>query len=453
LRAGPGPYELNRPPWVATAAFAAAATALLVYPAWPGFMSYDSLFAYQQTYEGVQTRLWPPLHTYLFAISRALGAKSWGLFVAQTFLLTFGAALAIHLFARRRSLGWALCALFCLGVVYFPTVLGSLMVHWRDVTTTSFAVLGLALWFAGARARSIGLLIAAAAAFSVSAGLRYNALALVAPALALMAWRPFLDRTPQRAARIAVLAALVLGLGLAFASTRWRLPDLVELPDPQSMAATQEFDVIGVSACAGRNYVPLQVTRGWPITVAQLRQAYDPRHLHRTLADHPGVPHMQETDAWGEMPRIWRRLIRTETRCYVWHRLAVFREQMGVAPGEVFYPTHGMIDPNPYGLKPAHPRAAAAVTAYVSRSAAELSRRPALLYALALVLATAAAVRDRRRALLLAALTAGAFAYPALLFVAGPAADARYIFPSNILCLLICMLALATLVRRREQGP
>ena len=45
----PGPADfLNRPPWVALAFAAAVVTAIACYPTWPGYMSYDSLLAYEQ---------------------------------------------------------------------------------------------------------------------------------------------------------------------------------------------------------------------------------------------------------------------------------------------------------------------------------------------------------------------------------------------------------------------
>ena len=70
---------------------------------------------------------------------------------------------------------------------------------------------------------------------------------------------------------------------------------------------------------------------------------------------------------------------------------------------------------------------------------------------MATVLGLLAAARNRQAALLILALLAGVYAYPALLFVAAPAADARYIFPSNVLSLLIATLALGLSLTRRER--
>ena len=116
---GSAPF-LSRPPWLALAISASVLTALACYPSWPGYMSYDSLLAYEQAVYGVRTALWPPLHTYMFQLSRMIGADSWGLFLVQTFVLMFGAGLTIHVLTPRRALAWTLCLFFAGGLVFFP---------------------------------------------------------------------------------------------------------------------------------------------------------------------------------------------------------------------------------------------------------------------------------------------------------------------------------------------
>ncbi|MDZ4371054.1 MAG: hypothetical protein U1C74_06500 [Phenylobacterium sp.] len=441
---------LNRPPWVAATVFAALATALITWPTWPGYMSYDSLLAWDQARYGVRTALWPPLHTYLFQLGDMAGSGPGVLFAVQTFVLILGATLTLRMLTPGRSLGWLLAVFFLGGLAAFPTLLGSMLAHWRDVPTGAFALLGLAFWLAAAQSRTAWLLAPAILAFGVALGLRYNALVLVAPMIALMIWRPFLGGPTGPAPRIIVVAATVLSLGLGWASTQWRLPDLVRLPNPGGLGGAQLFDVIGVSACSGMNYVPSIVTGGQPVTVRQLRQAYDPRHLHATLTPRPGAPRLIETDGGGVVQQVWRDLLLREPVCYLEHRSAVFVEQMGMARGGVFYPAHGGIDANPFGLALERPDAARAVSAYVAATADDPWRRPWILYPAALVLALAAAMRERRAFWLLGALMAGAFAYPALLFVAAPAADARYIFPSNALCLLTGLAALGLMATRRR---
>lgn len=440
--------RLAEPSWLVSLLFAAFVTAAICAPVWPGLMSYDSLYAYQQARYGVQTMLWPPLHTYMFQVSEAVGARTWGVLLFQTFTLFASAAVILHLLVRSRVLAIALCGGFAALVVVFPTVLGSLLAHWRDVPTAGFAFLGLALWLLAARYAQPLLLAPAAAAFGCAVALRYNAFALLVFPLVLMVSSPLLGR-PSRFARPLVVVSLAAALGLAWASTQWRLPDLMRLPPGAAFGGTQEFDLIGISACADRNYLPPAITDPG-MSSYHIRRNYDPRHLHLTLAPKPGTPRIRESDGAGAAPRIWARLLLREPGCYLSHRRAVFVEQMGLSDQGVFYPVHRGIDSNPFGLQVRRPWAANLVMDYVSRHAGDIWRRPAWLYLLALGLAGAAMLRERAYAPLLLAWLASAFAYPALLFFVSPAADARYIFPSNMTCILIAMASTGLLLDPRR---
>lgn len=435
--------RLAEPAWIASLVFASVATALVCYPVWPGLMSYDSLFAYEQARYGVQTMLWPPLHTYMFQLSEALGARTWGVFLFQTFVLFASAAVILHLIVRNRILALGLCLGFAALIALSPAVLGPMLVHWRDVPTASFAFLGVAFWLLAARYGQPLLLAPAAAAFGASIALRYNAFALVFFLLALVVWQPLAGR-PGRFARPFAIVCLVAALGLAWASTQWRLPDLMKMPAPSNFGGTQEFDLIGISACADKNYIPETVTGG-PISPYHIRKNYDPRHLHLTLHDKPGVAKIYETDGGGQVQKAWLPAVMAEPGCYLSHRLTVFVEQMGLSDQGLFYPTHVTIDRNAFGLAIAHPRLAQPVLGYVTGRADDLWRRPAWLYVIALALAGAAMLRQRSHAALLIGLLLGMLAYPALLFIASPAADARYIFPSNVTAALIAMLSLGLL--------
>lgn len=431
---------LHEPRWLLATSLAVVATALVCWPAWPGYMSYDSLLAYDEALHGVRTMVWPPLHAYLFALSQAAGAGAGGLFVAQTFAIFLSANLIINLMTRDARWAAFLCLSFLASFAYAPSQLGVLLAHWRDVTTASFALMGVAIWLVAARYRRPILIPLAALSFGAAVALRYNALPLVIFLMALMVWRPLLGAVASPAARRLALVSLLVSLGLAWASTQWRLPDFQGGLKAGSPAITQAFDLIGISACENRSLLPPGLTDGRPMSGAEIRRAYDPRHLNLSLAPKPGG-----RDFTG-VPAAWAAAVASHPGCYLTHRTAVFVEQMGMASDAVFYPTHGSIDDNPYGLALAHPKASAVVVAYVQRNAVEPWRRPVLLYLGALGLTLAAAWLRRDAALLLGAMLGGALAYVAGLFVAAPAADARYIFPSSTFCALLIVLAAGALV-------
>lgn len=440
----------GEPRWIASALYAALAAALACWPAWPGLMSYDSLYAWQESRTGIATMLWPPLHAYLFWLSARLGAGVWGLFGFQAFLLFFAAGIAANLMLRRGLWAAAALAAFAAAFAYVPELLGALMAQWRDVTTASFTLAGLAAWLLAAKRRSAAARVLAAALFGLAAALRYNAVLLLALIAPLMVWRPYLQPAPPARARWIAAGALVLGLALAWGSTQWRLPDLVRLPSAHNFAGTQEFDLIGISACADADELPPGLTDGWPISPRQIRKAYDPRHLQIAFRAVPGQPRILESDAGGEVERVWPRAVRRHLGCYLAHRAAVFVQQMGLARGAVFYPAHLQIDPNPYGLRPSHPQALAKVGGYIESRAPELWRRPFWLYLLAVVVVGALWLRRAPQALLGAAVLGGVYAYPALLFVAAPAADARYIFPSSVLAAWLIAVGIALILDQRS---
>lgn len=448
-------HTKSSPRWLPAALLAALTSTAICWPVWPGLMSYDGLLAYQQALRGVHTMLWPPLHTYIFALFQAGHLGPGYVLFAQVFLLFFSANLIFGLFLRRTSQALtAMLAMIALCILV-PPVLGSLFAHWRDVPTASFALAGLALWGLGGRYRSIPLTVGGVFALCLALALRYNAIALIFPLLALIVISPLPGRRASSAMRLVVIAATLIGLSLSWASTRWRLPDLMLLPATGGFAAAQEFDLIGISACAGRDYLPPEVSSGAPMTSRQLRWAYDPRHLQLTLKRKAFVPVLVETDAGGKVQQTWREVVPHEFGCYLSHRTAVFVEQMGMAKAEVFYPVHNGLDANMDGLKLARPAAAGAARSYVTNHSASLWRRPFWLYVLGLCGVAAAFAARSPLAWTMAAMMTGALGYVGLLFLAAPAADARYIFPSSIFCIVLIALSagIALAPRNRIEPP
>jgi hypothetical protein len=440
----------GRPLWLSAMAIGVLAAAAVCYPAWPGHFGYDALYAYQTSLTGIENMVWPPMHAYLFWVSRNLGMGVGGLFAAQVFILFFSAVLCSGLLIRRRSVA-VLTAVGFVGVfVVIPPMLGVAMSQWRDVPTASFAILAVALWLLASWYRSWPIFAAAAVALGVSVSLRYNAFALFALVAPLMMLKPFIGRAAGTRTRVAATVALSLSVACAWASTEWRLPDLKHVPAANTRFLIQLFDLLGVSACSDRSFLPVEFTKGVRLTGAQVRELYDPRHVQMAFGAHAGVPELDlsASDTELVMDHAWRDAIPQHLGCYFAHRNIVAVEQLGLEAHHVFYPVHGSVDPNPYGIKLARPGLSSALTRYVAHASEAIWRRPFWLYVFASLATAALVVRRDRRWIVGLALTGGAFANVALLYLIGPAADARYIFPSNVFCALVVVVATAMLCER-----
>ena len=428
---------------------ATLATLLICVPVWPGLMSYDSLLAYRQSIDGVEIADWPPMHDYLFYLSRRLTGGPGGLLAAQNFVLLFSASSIISMFARSRWQHLLGFALFVASCFYFPTLLGTLIVNWKDVPLASFGLLAIAFWLLAVRHSSRLMLTLVAVALTIALSVRLNSLPLLLPFLMLALLRPTGER--RRDDRTIAAIVVVASIAIAYMSTMWRLPDLKRLPPlGHTFKGVQLWDLIGTSACAGTSLLPPAYSGQGALSVDELRAIYDPRHVDLTMLHRDGIKPLPTPadDSSAELAQAWRAAIRDHPICYLHHRQRVFEYQMGLAD-HVFLPTHAGIDANAYGISFRHPEAAAARINSVASGAEAWLRRPFWLYILAAIV-TLLTVNGRKRSAPVAiALGLGAVLYAATFFFLAPAADARYIFPSNIFCALLLAIALASLELRR----
>jgi hypothetical protein len=431
------------------------ATAVVAWPVWPGFMSFDSLLVYRESLEGVTISQQPPVHAYLFALFRDLGLGTGGLFFFQTFLLMFGSALILRRYLVSVPVAAAAFAVYVAGFYFFPTMLGAVIVQWKDVLTASFFVFGFALWLAANDRRSFPLLAAAVLFMSLSASARLNAITLSLVPFALSVVRPFGIPKPPLRMRAAAAGLVVAGIFLAYAQMTWRLPDLAALPADRGERITMAWDLIGISACEGVDLLPPQF--GPPLNADQLRGLYDYRIADLSFIKQPGRPVLPAAEIHGPddhaVRDAWARVVPTHFGCYAAHRMSVLRGLLGVVDEPIIEPTANGIDPNPYGLHLEHPAAAEAVKEFVTHGDGEIWRRQYLLFAAAPILAVAVVVLLGRRFMALPVLVLSGYAYLAGLAFAAPATAGRYPFASNVCCLLVTVLGAALLLVRLRSRP
>ncbi|WP_143220463.1 MULTISPECIES: hypothetical protein [unclassified Achromobacter] len=420
-------------------------------------MSFDSLLAYRQSIEGVETAIWPPMHDYLFYVSRILSGGPGGLLVIQCFVLFFSACSICSHYAGSRwisaAMGLGLIGLFFL----FPTLAGTIIVLWKDVTVVSFALAAIAAWLSCAHKFSRVKFFAIFFFLTIAIALRYNALPLALPFMVLVAIAPAGRKSSSRQ-RISAVVGAVLVLCISYATTLWRLPDLKRLPPVGNLVAVINlWDLTGVSACEDKNLLPAGIESETRIPDSDFKRFYDPRHLNLTFADAEWTQHVPR---WGVSADViqaqWKAVVLGYPLCYLHVRTAVLREQFGFHAHQVFYPTHGGIDENKFGLHLAYPDRVSALTQRIAAWSSSPLRRIYILHALAIVLAIFAVRANRWRYDLVFAMGLGILGFVGLLYFAAPAADARYVFPSGVfsaLLVIICLGRLGASLRAKRNFP
>lgn len=447
----PGLRE-RRADLVAAIVLAFAAAVFICQIVWPGFMSFDTLFSYRQSIEGIVTAVRPPMHDYLFFIFRHLPGSPGNFLFFQCFILFLSCNLIIRHFSPSAGISIPLMMVFFGLFFVFPAMAGTLIALWRDAAFASFAALAAALWLSGLRRFSWLKLAFVFLSLTVAIALRYNAISMLLPFLLLMLLLPGRNARTARH-RAGVGAGIVLTLLLSYSTSLWRLPDLARLPPVGGMVTmVQLWDLAGISACAGENVFPAdEGSTEEPLTVELLREIYDPRNINLTFQD-PAVAARLAAYYMPDMQlavqKRWQALLTSQTGCYLQTRFAVFRELMGLNTPTIFYPAHGGIDDNPYGFRLSYPERAQSLIMFILESSQHPLRRGYVLISLSVLALLPLIWLDRWRSALPAALVVGSVGSIALLAVAAPAADARYIFPSSVFAALVLMIAIARIAAR-----
>lgn len=436
---------------------AAAAGLCICLIAWPGFMSFDSLHAYRQSIEGVETAIWPPMHDYLFFIFRHLPGNPGNFLFFQCFALFLPSNLIIRHFSPSSAVSIPLMGLFFALFFLFPAMAGSLIALWKDVSVSTFSVMAVALWLSCMRRFSWGKLVLIFLSLTVTIALRYNAVTLIMPLLVMMLLQPGLNAAKFRH-RAGVGAGIICMILLAYSSTLWRLPDFNRLPPVNKLVAlVQLWDIAGMSVCARENLLPPEAgNKDGQWTGEALSKIYDPRHVNlsfekpewseKIIFDYTN----NETEAVNKR---WLELLTSHTGCYLQTRFNVFRQQMGLGTGTVFYPTHGGIDDNIYGFKLRYPERAQSLINFILEGSENPLRRAYVPFSISMIVLLPLIWLDGRRAAFPVMLAAGSFISTGLLAFAAPAADARYMFPASVFSALVIVIAVgrfsSLLLRRR----
>ena len=412
---------------------------------WPGFMSFDSMYALRQARTGIETGGYPPMVSYLWTLCEVLVPGQGGMFIVQNALVFLGvAALGRAIGAGEMRIALAMLLLACA-----PVTLGSMLVVWKDVSFAGLMALAYAFTLRYVERRQRAPLSLALLFLFLASSFRLNGIAAALPALAVIAWTignastpwsgPDASHADAKAGWRKQLAASLLFLGLT-ASTfgfvtltaTWRLPDFGRIPMATGSGWTQVGDLIGISLCAGRNLLPPSFYSG-SMTLARLEQIYHPEHSQRSF----GSPPLLQESGFAGNDRLVDAAATTARKehlsCYLQHRARVFLHTMGANAGSVFYLTQADVFPGESGteLKPSVLTARA--VSYIQHHDSSWFARSAFFALLAIGALSAAGLcadRSRPRKALLP--VAGALTYLIASFFVLPAADARYNFWANL---------------------
>ncbi|MDQ3364487.1 MAG: hypothetical protein M3680_03570 [Myxococcota bacterium] len=417
----------------------------IVLYAFPGYMSFDSVYQLLEARSGVYSDGHPPAMAVLWKGVDFVIAGPFGILIIQNVTFLAGAFLILRqrIAARAAAVGATL-------LLWFPVSSATMGVIWKDSMMTGLLMLGTGLLLSPRR----GVRLLALVVLTLATAMRHNALAMTFPIVILLfVWNPDHRWWKRYAisivAWIGITAAAQLGTR-ALTTVHWHMWH-------QSLAL---LDMVGTLRYAGdvpdaelretlagtplRSMHDIQLTARTPVPsdVSIVNELWT---ITRTVFGPP-----KDAEQRAAVARAWKDILRRHPGAYLTYRWQVFLQLIQLTEVEKGSPIYQffMDVQDPYGsaAKMRH----SAVPARFQGNLRELMRwfgeTPLFTVYLYLFLALALlpfAVRDRETlAILLSALSS-----EAALFFLTPTTDLRYSF----WMLLTTTLAVAMLIARRAQ--
>ena len=239
------------------------------------------------------------------------------------------------------------------------------------------------------------------------------------------------------------MAATLVGIALVVSVVNgYRFPSLARFPPPLALKRVMVHDMAAMTALTGKNVMPAtgqESTRA--DAVEYFKRIFDPRHTNIVMAND------REGRLWAvlDLPdaavfSAFLSAIRSEPGAYIAHRIAVFRELVGLTGGQTFMATHEGVDANEEGVSYHPTDVSEAVLDYIEMSSLRFFGKPWFYYLLG-TMALAIAIARRKTISVrptVAVYTSGVLYL--LPFFITPAADVRYNHWS-IVCMFVVIAA------------
>ena len=433
--------------------------ALMLY-AYPGFMSFDSVWQLTDARSGEIGDAHPPLMSVMWGVVDRVIAGPFGMLVIQTVCFLAGAYLILRKLMSERA-----AALGASVLLILPPVSAVMAVIWKDGQMAGYLLLGVGLVLSPRR----WVRLVALGCFVLATAMRHNALAMTFPlVLLLFAWNPahrWWVRYPIAiAAWFAVtFSAQTLSGALVTGHMRshlWHdalaLYDIVgtlryadPIPDAELRETFTGVPLIpteNIQEATRKTYNPEDVVERARLAFGAGR--YVPQ-LWTTTYHFFDVPTNMEQRA--AVARAWKQIVPNHVAAYLRYRWEVFSELVQIADEPIPKATYvwfvDVIDPPRAMAKTGHSHAPARVQDLLRDGMWWLGDtwlfRPFIYIVLSLVFLVLC-LRDRA----LLALVGSGLCSEAVLFLLAPTIDYRYSFWLVVTTLLTGMI----LIARRARG-
>lgn len=422
-----------------------AVTIFITWIFYPGYMTYDSFHALIGARDGVTDSAWPPMVSYVWrAVDHVNSHPSAMLFSQLLLLFVSTSVIVFHYTGRARSVALALCV-----TLLIPVLIGTMATIWKDVLMTSFFLFSFAVMLQIEKAQTKrGVIIyvgVALASLFFGTAIRHNAVTAAVPLAFYLAWLTLRALDFQ----YKIVGTVIMGIisitcifGMKIELDRYALPGFEPIAGVSSIEpVVRKMDVIGASICANENMLK-GIAPG--LTLADMKAGYDPRHINLSLSVLDKIPPTVDISKilWGTLKK--------HPICFWNNKVQLATYVLGANRGAQFLIFSPEVDSNKYGYYLPSSSIRTKFESYIESASTLFFFRPWFIYILAIVSLIFISYRQRRiEPGYLTIFVSGIF-YAFGIFLFGNAADARLLFYTNFVNLIIFMIIIQIQPWRRS---
>lgn len=430
---------------------------LLLIFCYPGFMSYDSIRMLEEARTQVVGGIYPPGPVYVLRFFDILGNGPTVMIFVQNYLLLF--SLNAILLAVGASIFQAATSLIFF--VAMPTVMGAMLVLWKDVTLASIMVVALAIIFSDytknpGRLMGNGIWISLLL-IVLSATIRFNA--ITATAILTVFWIKVYFANKNMLSKLSAFVGITLvTVVVAGVVNNYRFPSMEKLQPNNLAYAIMSYDLIGVSAWSRNSLVPIDTAAGG---VSEKAKISDIDKIYSSLG---AVEIQNRNSSLGNLVKLypsgyshadifkaWIAAIFSEPLAYLNYRWDVFSEIIGANNHETFEPTHfGKIDENKFSIKFRDNYLTDLVLNYIKLGSSVVIGKPWLFFLGVFVFVVGVFRKNisQKNKTLSVYSFAASMAYLLPFFILSGTGEVRYTFPS----IMFGMVSLFVIFARNQEG-
>jgi hypothetical protein len=434
----------------------------ILFVCYPGFMSYDSVRMLEESRSTVRGGIYPAAPVYILRLFDLTGFGVPLMLQFQNFTILFSIAIMLRLM----GVNLFLIAIALVVFLISPTIIGCMLVLWKDVTITSMLILSIALIFRASCIQkkkdnlnwikwiSLILLI-------ISTSVRFNAITATA-VIALYWLHVFFSRYNFKMKLISfvvVIFAMILGNNIL--NTRG-FPDFRKLESNPLAYLIMSYDLVGISSWSRVSLIPIESVKSELLPKAPIS---DIDKIYSSL----GALEIASRNSYydnkvnlypvnytnNDILIAWFGAIKEYPFAYLRYRWDLFSEIIGFKCHATFEPTHfNKIDENPFNIKFKDRELTNIMLIYIKEASGFFWGKPWFFLLIALLSALSVNYQKgiRYEFLLLSkySFVASIF-YIMPFFIISGTGEVRYAFPAMVLScisILICVFNKFRLVLR-----